>query len=363
MKLLSKYLLVFLLVPAFVFANENPKFKGKYTKTKTLTKEYSVNANAGLRVDNSYGNIDVVSWGQNRTTIEVVITTNGDNEEKVQQKLDNIDVEFSGNGSLVTAKTIFEDRKNSSWNWWGKKKNNVRMEINYTIKVPVTNSVDLSNDYGSISLNKLEGNARISCDYGQINVGQLMAKNNYLSFDYSQNSSIEYMSSGKINADYSGFTLEKVGDLELNADYSKSVIEEANSINYNNDYGNLKVGKVGDIIGRGDYIPLRVSTLSGKLNVNSDYGSITVDRVASSGGDITIQSDYAGIKLGFDSGYEFDFYLDLRYASFNGKEGLEILKQSKNNSRKTYSGYKGSKTSGNTININSEYGGVTFTRN
>ena len=363
MKLLSKTFIVLFLLPALVFANNDPRCKGKYTKTKTINKEYIVNANAELEIDNSYGNVDVVTWNENRTVIEVVITTNGDNEEKVQEKLNNIDIDFSGSASRVVARTIFKDRKNSSWSWWGKKNNKVRMEINYTIKLPVTNSVDLSNDYGSISLNKLEGNARISCDYGQVNIGQLMADNNSLNFDYSKNCTIGYMKSGKITADYSGFTLEKVGELELNADYSKSEILEAGSVNYNNDYGKLKVGKAKNIMGHGDYIPLRVAILEGDLNVDSDYGSITVERITATGGDITIRSDYAGIKLGFDSDYHFDFFVDLSYASFNGKENLEILKQSKDNSDKNYSGFHGKKGSGNTVNIRSEYGGVTLEKN
>ncbi|MEL6812479.1 MAG: hypothetical protein AAFP76_14200 [Bacteroidota bacterium] len=358
-----KSILILLLLPVFVFANNDPKFKGKYTKTKTLNKEYTVNANAGLTVDNSYGNVDVVTWNENRTVIEVVITTNGNNEERVQEKLNNIDVEFSGSASRVTAKTIFKGRKNSSWSWWGNKKNNVRMEINYTVKLPVTNSVDLSNDYGSISLNRLEGNARISCDYGQVNIGELMAENNSLNFDYTKNSNIGYMRSGKINADYSGYTLEKAGALEVSADYTKSEILEAESVNYNNDYGKIIIGKVGDVMGRGDYIPLRIDELNGDLNINTDYGSVTVDRITSAAGDITIQSDYAGIKLYFEGGYNFDFDIDLSYAGLNGKDGLEITKEIKDHSSKHYVGYHGTKGSGNVININSDYGGVTLERN
>ena len=360
MRPLFKLVLIALLLPTIAVANGNPR-KGKYTKTKTLNKEYTVNADAGLRVDNSYGNIDVVTWNENRTVIEVVITTNGNNEEKVQDKLNDIDVDFSGSSSMVTAKTIFKGRKNNSWSFW-KKNNNVHMEINYTIKLPISNNADLSNDYGAISINKLEGNCKISCDYGQVNIGQLMADNNYLSFDYTNNSTIEYMKSGKINADYSSFTLERVEDLEINADYTKSEILNARSIDYSNDYGRISIGGVDNITGRGDYIPLKIEELRGDLNVNSDYGSVTVKKIAASAGDITIQSDYAGIKLAFDSGYHFDFFVDLSYAGLSGKEDLEVLKSSKDHSSKSYSGYHGSKNSGNTININSDYGGVSLTK-
>ncbi len=361
MKSQFKLSILFLMLPALVLAT-NPKFKGKYTKTKTLNKEYTVNAEAEVSVDNSYGNIDIVTWNENRVVIEVVITTNGNDEERVQKKLDNIDVDFSGSASSVSAKTIFKDRKNSSWSWWGNKKKNVKMEINYTIKMPVTNSVDLNNDYGAINLNKLEGQAQISCDYGQINVGELMAENNSLNFDYTKNSTIGFMRSGRINADYSGFVLERSESLDLSADYSRSEVGEVTDLNYNNDYGKMIVGTVENVTGRGDYIPLRINKLNGDLDINTDYGSVTVERMTSSAGDITIRSEYAGIKLGYESGYNFDFNIELSYASFNGKEGLEVLRSHKDNSSKEYSGYHGSKGSGNMIDINSDYGSVTLTK-
>ncbi|NND62902.1 MAG: hypothetical protein HKN48_06870 [Flavobacteriaceae bacterium] len=359
MKSQFKLSILLFVLPMLALAT-NPKFKGKYTKTKTLNKEYTVNSEANVEIDNSYGNIDIVTWSENRVVIEVVITTNGNDEEKVQKKLDNIDVDFSGTASKVIAKTIFKDRKNSSWSWWGNKKNNVKMEINYTIKMPVTNSVDLSNDYGAISLNKLEGVANISCDYGQINIGELMADRNQLNFDYTKNSTIGYMKSGAINADYSGFVVEKAEGLELRTDYTNAEIEQIGNLDYNSDYGKMKVGTVTNVLGRGDYIPLRINTLNGNLDVNTDYGSVTVERISSSAGNIDIRSDYAGIKLGYESGYNFDFNIELSYASFNEGDSLEITTSNKSHTRKSYRGYHGSKGSGNYVNIESDYGGVTL---
>lgn len=357
MKLLFKSLIILLLLPMMATAND--KFKGKYTKTKTLNKEYSVNANAGLRVSNSYGNIDVTSWSENRTVIEVTITTNGNNEDKVQKRLDDIDVDFSASASQVTAKTTFKGGKSSSWSLWGKK-NNVQMEINYVIKVPVTNSVDLGNDYGSISLNKLEGNAKISCDYGQIVIGELMAEDNLLNFDYTNNSTIEYMKSGRINADYSGFTLDKAQRIELNADYTNSEILEVGDLNYNSDYGKIVVNKVNKLVGRGSYIPNKIGTVTGSLNLNTDYGSIAVEKLASSVKEVVIKSDYTGVKLGYETGLNFDYVVKLSYASFNEGDDLEITYSHKSDSNRMYEGYHGTKNSGNTININSTYGGVTL---
>ena len=162
--LLYKALFTFLLIPALVLGNNGNDWKGRHTKEKKINKEFTVNSDATLKIDNSYGNIDIVTWDENRIVIEVTITTNGNNLDKVLKKLDGINVDFSSSSNFVSAKTRF----NKSRSWWNWGNSNVNMKINYVIKMPITNNVDLDNNYGSINLDKLEGHATIECDYGEI---------------------------------------------------------------------------------------------------------------------------------------------------------------------------------------------------
>ena len=231
-------LILFMALPTVMFANDynNGQMKGKYTKEKTVKKEYNVNSDALVNIKNKYGNLNISTWNENRVVIEVHIKTNGNNEEKVQKRLDAISVDFEASNSTVSAKTVFN--KN---NWNIGRNNNVSMKINYTIKMPATNSVDLNNDYGAIILDKLDGNADIDCDYGRLEIGELRGKNISLNFDYSSKSTIGYMATGSINADYSGFHLEKGENIDLNADYSHSSIGQMKNLNYNCDYGSLSV--------------------------------------------------------------------------------------------------------------------------
>ncbi len=361
MKTLYKILFIVLFLPAFAVAN-NGINKGKHTKEKTINKEFTVNADAKLEVDNSYGNIDIITWNENRTVIEVKIKTNGNDEEKVQKRLDDITVDFQSSSSLVSARTLFSKKK-KSWSWWGNNNNNINIEVNYTIKLPITNSVDLNNNYGAILISKLEGVAKINCDYGQLIIGELLADNNYLNFNYTNKSTIEYMKSGKIIADYSSFSLDKAETIDLNADYTKSEIGEVASINYNCDYGKVVINEVNNVDGRGDYVTNKLGAVTGNLNLNTDYGSITTERITSTAKNTTITADYTRINVGFEPGYHFDFTVNLKYASLKGGDDVTIKHTSKESGKKYYSGYNGSENSGNTVTINSEYHGVTLTKN
>ncbi len=358
--ILYKYAIAFLLCCPLVLSAHTGKLKGRYTKEKTIKKEFNVNSDALLKVNNSYGNLNITSWNENRIMIEVHIKTNGNNEEKVQKKLDQITVDFDGSASMVSAKTIFEKNRNS-WGWGNNSK--VNMQINYTIKLPVKNSVHLSNDYGSISLDRVDGHAKISCDYGRLDIGELRGRNNQLSFDYTSNSTIGYINSGKISADYSGFTIEKAGNLIINTDYTNSKVEKMGNLEYSSNYGKIEIGEADNVRGNGDYISVRLGTIHGNVDVTADYGSLKIAKLAQDAGNVSIKTDYTGVKIGYDSAYNFDFEISTSYAGVSGKDDFEMNISNVKSTSKYYKGYRGSANSGNSITISSDYGGITFYKN
>ena len=360
MKTKLYYLLILLLTSQLTFAGN--EWNGRHTKEKTIKKEYTVNRDALLKISNSYGNINIITYSGNTVSIEVNIKTNGNNLEKVQEKLDEITVDFQASSSMVSAKTIFGKNKSGSWWNWGRN-TTVNMEINYLVKLPMSNSVDLNNDYGSINLDRLDGHAKINCDYGKITTKELMADNNLISFDYTNNSYFEYIKSGKINADYSSFTIAKTKDLDINADYTKSMVEIAEDVSYTCDYGSVTVQKANNVKGNGDYLTARFGEIYKNIQITADYGSIKIDKMTKNAGNVSIDADYTGVTIGYDSGYQFKFDIKLEYASLRGDEDFQFLKKKVESTNKYYQGYHGDANANNLIKITSDYGSVTFKRN
>jgi hypothetical protein len=357
LKIQFKLALFLLLIPVIGFANSELK-NGKTTKERKINKTFNVSSKATLKVDNSFGNLDIVTWNENRIDFDITIKVTGNNAEKVQEKLDGISIDFSSTNDLVSAVTKIKKNNSNWWNWG--KNMNLQIEINYVIKMPITNNVDLSNDYGSINLDRLEGVAKLSCDYGKITTKELMADNNIINFDYSSNCYFEYIKSGKITADYSGFTVAKVEDLTLNADYTKSIIEVSEKVTYNCDYGSLKIDNINDLNGKGDYLTLRLGNVFKNVSINANYGSIKVDRIASKAKSMDINSDYVGITIGHDANFNFDFDITIDYGSLRASDDFNFRVKDEKNSDKHYKGYFGSQNSGNLVKIESDYGSITF---
>lgn len=358
MKNSAKLFLLFLLIPLAIFAAEK---KGKYTKNKTIAKEFKVTKDATLSVSNKYGNIDIVTWNENKIEVIVKITANGDDEDKVKKRLEEITVEFDSNSSNVSAKTMIE-KNSASWSWWGNK-NNVNMEINYQIKMPITNHVNLNNDYGGINLNKLEGKATINCDYGKLNIGELLNASNSININYTNNSIISYMRNGTINADYSTLKIDKAGKIELNADYSHLTFGIVNRLNYSCDYGSLKIDDAENINGTSDYMNLAIARLIDSGTFNLDYGSIKIVELGQHLKELKIQSSYTHIKLGLHPNTSFDITAALSYTGFKHGDRFTFNKEIEKPTSKYYEGYYNSPNSGAQISIKSSYGSITFSNN
>lgn len=354
--MIKKITILFIALMAFpTVVKPNPiDKKWAHEKSKTIKREFDVNSDALLRINNKYGNVETVSWDQNRVEIEVKITVSGNNESKVDSRLQQIDVKFSNSPSEVSAKTVIE----SSSGWWNTG-NKMNYQIDYKIKVPVTNSVNLTNDYGNITLNEIQGPAEINCDYGKILIGSLFHEDNEINIDYTSNSVIEFMNTGKINADYSQLTVEKSKSIQLNADYTDTKIENIEDLNFVCDYGKIEVGRANSIDGHGDYLTMRFDDVYKNLTIEADYGSIKVDKLMKGFELVTIRSDYTGIKMGLEDGISFNFTAKLSYGGFDyDGDNINYLKKIVKSSSKFYQGYVNQENSGSVIDIVSDYGGV-----
>lgn len=355
MKHIYKTVFLFLLVPTLIFANSG--LKGKYTKTKTIKKEFSVNAEATVDLDNKYGSIDIQTWDQNKVTLEIVITTKGNNESKAQNKLDDIHIEFENSNSHVSAKTKIG--KSSGWSW--NNNSNVNMDIQYIVRMPKNNDLVVDMDYGDVMLDEINGKTDINLDYGKLIAGELLNASNTINMDYSQGSSIEYLKNGDINTDYSTIEIEKAGNIDLVADYSTITIHQANDISFNLDYGNLNINSAHSIEGNSDYTQLKFGKIADVLVVNGDYGGLKVDEMGADFSRVNIETQYIGVKIGVHNNSSFKFYGNTQYGEVKVPSNMNITNHLEKNKRTeiegTYNGTKGE------IKINTRYGSVKITEN
>lgn len=349
MKKHYKIVILFILIPFLGFSNDDTYI----SKQKNIKKTYIVNSGAGIDIDNKYGNITVSTWDEDKIDLDITIKVSGGNENWVNEKLNSIDIDITALKSLVTAITNIGNSSLKS------KGSSNSFEINYVIKIPKNGSVKLNNKYGNITTLSLESNTDISCKYGRVILGKLNGANNRIEIGYSQNSSIDYIKNGNIEARYSGLKINESGNLNLDANYTDISLQEGQNIRYEGNYGSFKFQKINSLTGSGNYLTISIAEISSNLTIDATYSKINVELMNEKSKNININTGYTNVSLGYSTNYAFDFDINTRYGSIKNDSSLDIMvSESKSNSKKI-SGYN-KKKGQNKIVINSNYGDVAL---
>ena len=124
MKKHYKILILFILIPLLGFSNDDTYV----SKQKNIKKTYIVNSNAGIDIDNKYGNISVSTWDEDKIDLDITIKVSGGNEDWVNEKLNSIDININALKSMVSAVTSIGNTALKS------KGSSNSFEINYIIK-------------------------------------------------------------------------------------------------------------------------------------------------------------------------------------------------------------------------------------
>ena len=86
------YSLLALMIPIMGFSiNEEPPF----VKQKVINKAYLVKPDAGINIDNAYGNISVSTWNEDKIELDILIKVSGDSEKWVNRRIEGIDVKIT----------------------------------------------------------------------------------------------------------------------------------------------------------------------------------------------------------------------------------------------------------------------------
>lgn len=344
-------LILLILIPFLGFANDDTFI----SKEKNIKKTFIVNSNAGIDIENKYGNITVSTWDENKIDLDITIKVSGGNENWVNERLNSIDVDINALKSMVTAITNIG---NSSLKSRGSSNS---FEINYVIKIPKNGTVKLNNKYGNITTLTLESTTDIACKYGKIILGKLNGDSNRIEIGYSQNSSIDYIKNGNIEARYSGIKINESGNLNLDANYTDVSLLEGQNIKCKGNYGSFKFQKINSLIGSSNYVTISVAEILNSLSVDATYSKINVDSMSEKSKNVNINTGYTNISLGYDANYSFDFDINTRYGSIKNDSSLEVLVSEIKSNTKRISGYN-KKKGQNKVIINSSYGNVILTK-
>jgi hypothetical protein len=314
----------------------------KFEVEKRINKDFNIQADGTLLIDNKYGRIDIAIGANNQIKLEVVMKVKANSEKKAQETLDRISVDVSQNGNRVTAATTVAS--SSSWMTW-LDQGNSDMEINYNVLVPADIFLDLNQKYGSIFVETTNRDLRIDLSYGDLRLGDINARL-ILDMAYS-NGATSRINEGKMVLSYSDLDMEDVRTLDIDMKYTDIVMGSAIRANVVAAYSDLRGIDIDEFVYRGKYDDVvvervktvdmesaysgwRIEGLSDQGRFEMRYGDLQVNNITDRFTKIDLQTAYTGVVLRFTPATSFSIdaqnnYCDIHHRNLKVTEEIQKI--------------------------------------
>jgi hypothetical protein len=120
----------------------------------------------------------------------------------------------------------------------------------------------------------------------------------------------------EINARYCGqFSIERATALLVDSRYSKITIGEVSSLVADAKYDGYKVTASNNVILMAGYTDIGIGTVTKKLEVETKYGNLSVEKMPAGFNSINVKAGYCAVRLGIDPAACYNLKANSSYGS------------------------------------------------
>jgi len=318
--------------------------------TKVIKKEYAVNPDAQLTISNRFGKVSCTNWEKNSISIEVTITVTASDQEGATKRFNRISVAFTDSPSAVTAITTIEEGKSSIKG---------HFSIDYKVLMPVSISLDLTNKFGDIFINEINGKGRINLGYGNLEAKKLGNSDNLLDIKFSK-ARVNWIKGAVVILKYSQMDLDYAGSLRLDSKFSDLDAEKIIALNVVFEGGTLNMENSSAVESKSKFSDIDIQRIEQSLNLDIQYGNCDIHEMPADFTSVNIVNKYGDVSIGLSEEARYSLEAELKYCDLDFP--LDKAKFSYRSTTPTASSYKG--TVGGTesplskVSVRSTYGNV-----
>jgi hypothetical protein len=323
---------------------------GEYAKV--LHKEFTVNPDAKLIVDNKFGEVHCNNWDKNVVDVEVKVTVDASNQDNAEKIFSKVSIQLKGTAALVEARTMLDDVEMHGKN---------HLQIDYTVNMPASISLDLTNKFGDVYIDQVDGTSKIELSYGNMEARNFNNSDNMMTINFGD-ANVKSVKGAVLNLKYSKMEVGYAGSLRIDSKYSDLDAAEIVSLTGNYEGGKLSVGKSGAIDSRTKFSDISVEKLETSLTLDIQYGNCDIDKIGEDFSSVTVNNKYGNVSLGFpvDAAYSLD--ADMKFCELDFPEDKgNFSYRSITGTSKTYKGTVGKSVKTlPKVYIRSDYGQVSL---
>jgi hypothetical protein len=334
-------------------------------QTKTIIKSFPAHATTSVEVVNKYGSVRVNTWKKDSVRIEIRIVAKARRIQDADNLIASTEFNLGGSTSFITAQTLMgrsTPRLKQGWNEVKKGLGMQKTTVDYTIYMPATNKLSISNKFGDVYLPIFEGDLRVNVSHGDFRA-KAIKSGKKIELKYGT-IDIEHFMEGNIHIASGDLIMDEIEEANIYSSSSELHLEKVIDVRLESKYDKVFIEEVEKLGGESKFSHFKVTKLTGKLDMTTRYGSYTIKKVEEGFRRINLTGEFTDYNLAFDemtkSGFDvqLDFGNDFTYP-LNGIEVIQDPAVFENNS-KHYTGYLGSESEAAFVRIRTKGSYVKF---
>jgi len=252
----------------------------------------------------------------------------------------------------VDAKTIFE--KESSF---GRSK----ITIDYTVNMPPTVNLNLTNKFGDVYINELTGKGNLNVAYGNMEINKLSNSDNVIEVNFGK-ADIQSISGAMLTLKYSDLKLDYAGSLFVDSKFSDINAKKIISLSATVEGGNLNVETSSAITVKSKFSDVKFGHLDKKADIEIQYGDFDLNDLSPDFTAITIHNKYGDVKVPVPAGANYSLDAEVKFCDIDFPEKLSnITEQISTNTSKSIKATVGKNPNPEAkVYVRSEFGDVTL---
>lgn len=313
--------------------------------SKKVDKTYQVKSETTFTVENQFGKVHVNTWAKPEISVSVEVKVEGRTEARAQRLLDAIAIVMLESGNDIHVRTKMASQMNTN--------SGETFRINYTVYMPATNVLSVSNQFGDIYVDKRTGQTKVKCEHGNLKLEDQTFLD--LEMAFSKGTTAD-MSKGLLELAHSGLIIGDADQLDLEQRFSDVEVGAVQRMRLDSKYGSMLIGHAHELIADVQYSRFQLHKLTGLLEMSAEYvGDLNIGIIQPSFSSVQIHAQYSNLNVNMAEGARANFEGEFSYGDLRSTR-VEIVHRMKDGQRSEYKGSIGGGDTQKHIIIKSSYG-------
>ena len=239
---------------------------------KRVEKEYSSADFNSLKINNSFGDIEISPYSGTKIDILIVVSAKGSKSSNVAEFLNSVHFDFEENGKTLMI-TTRRDEKKVKWNGIDD------FSMNFKVKMPENMNIDIDNSFGDVRINGTAGALKLKVQHGDCFVAYANGTENKMDISFGD-VRIEKMNKANLKIQHGDLKIEKMTDLTLDIQFGDISIDVISGDN------NLKIA-------HSDLDIDDTSTEFRSLIIDTQFGDVDIEGLSKENVEITLVGSFA----------------------------------------------------------------------